>query len=169
MKRKPSKSTEINAFCKQCIHQLLGWDKVTGTLRFLLKEIINSKILEQFITENGIPLLFLCCTSARSYEGSFSQAALQVILDCLRPCYTSLLREDMFDVNYLMNCFCQNMKYLATPALKILVRVCTLFPTVKNVVIQTEVFREKLNELSTTSSLFLRQAISHFVKQHLTN
>ncbi|EKE39498.1 hypothetical protein ENUP19_0216G0005 [Entamoeba nuttalli] len=168
VKRKPSKKIEINAYCRQNIHHLLGWDKVSGTLRFLLKEVINSKILEQFIHENGIAFLFVCCNNAKPYEGSFGQAALQVILDCLKPVYIPLLSETMFDVNFLINSFCQNTKFLAAPALKILVRLCSLFPLIKKYVLACEFFREKLKEYSGTSSLFLKQAIDSFVRQHIS-
>ncbi|KAL7711877.1 Helicase ATP-binding domain-containing protein [Entamoeba marina] len=170
VKRKLTKKIEINAFCRQNVHCLLGCDKVTGTLRLSLKEVINSKTLEGLINDKGIQFLFGLCEGLSSYEASFGQAALQVILDCTKSVYTSLLTDNMFDINYLINVFCQNSKFLATPALKILVRLCTLFPMVKKYVLSSSLFIEKLNEFSvSTHSLFLKQAIDSFVKLHLSS
>ncbi|ELP85691.1 hypothetical protein EIN_410300 [Entamoeba invadens IP1] len=167
VKRKPVKKVEVNAYCKQNVRSLLGWEKVNGTLRFLLKEIINSEGLEQFVNENGIPFLFGILSSAGTYEMSFVQAGLVVILECTKPVFTSALKETMFDVNYLMKAVEENTKYLSANALKILLRICSMFPRVKECVVGDETFRNKIKEMSQNSSLFVKQAVDSFIKLHI--
>jgi len=70
-KRKTIRRVEINTFCRQSIHTLLSWNKITGTLRYLLKNIISSSVLDEFISERGINYLFGMCKNINNYELSY--------------------------------------------------------------------------------------------------